>query len=610
MSGVLGMTGLLLETPLADRQRGYAENIRTSGESLLAILNDILDYSKVETGKLGIESIPFSLKEVIGRVVDIFGTQAADKKIELHTAIDTELPAAILGDPQRLTQVIANIVGNAVKFTAVGEIQIAVKVRRQTVVDVELEISVRDTGIGIADEDLTLLFTAFSQADASITRRFGGTGLGLVISRQLVELMGGTIQAQSTPGKGSVFTVLITFPIAQESGGLDSENQDLRRRPEMSPISGDGFNIHSPRARFTDVQALVAEDHEINREIIVELLRQVGIEADIATNGRDAVEMVRVRDYDVVFMDIQMPEMDGITATREIRNLGREGVDRLPILATTSHALIGDRELSLVAGMSDHLIKPINRKVLVTALRQWLPPDKYAPVAAEEADISTKQLIMLSLPTPALDMKEGLERLGGNWELYLKLLKDFIAHFEETPAHLLQELRADRLDEAVHLVHLIRGVAGNLGGEEMEAAAADLENALNVVEKTGRGIPFALGEPLRVFIDCHGALLTAIGMVLVEQPVVAPAKPEGTSGDAAELRPLLERLKRALASDEPRPCKEILGILLQRRWSENHEIVLTELNRLVHCYRLAEAFTLLDKELNDVIGKSEEMEYE
>ncbi|MFZ4780479.1 MAG: PAS domain-containing protein, partial [Terrimicrobiaceae bacterium] len=194
MSGVLGMTGLLLQTPLADKQRGYAEKIKTSGESLLAVLNDILDFSKVEAGKMTLESMPFSLTEVIGNVVNIFGTQAAEKKIGLHTAIDPDLPAALLGDPQRLTQVIINLMSNAVKFTAAGEIHLAVKVQRQTTADVLLDISVRDTGIGITNEELTLLFTAFSQADASTTRRFEGSGLGLAISRQLIDLMGGTIQ--------------------------------------------------------------------------------------------------------------------------------------------------------------------------------------------------------------------------------------------------------------------------------------------------------------------------------------------------------------------------------------------------------------------------------
>jgi CheY-like chemotaxis protein/nitrogen-specific signal transduction histidine kinase len=353
LSGMLGMTGLLRETPLTERQRDYADKIRTSGESLLAVLNDILDFSRMEAGKLDIEIVPFSLIEVIGNVVNIFESQTAEKKIGINTTIDPELPAALLGDPQRMTQVIANLMGNAIKFTATGGIQLGARVLRRTETEVELEISVQDTGIGMTEEELSRLFTAFNQADASTTRRFGGSGLGLAISRQFVELMGGTIRAESTPGKGSLFTVVISFLI---DSGIGRTN--LGRHPD------------TPRKHFIDVRALVVEDHEINREIVVELLRRAGIKADIAINGIEAVEMVRTCDYDILFMDIQMPEMDGFTATRKIRNLDREGVDRLPIMALSSHAIVGDREKSLAAGMNDHLTKPINPNTLEAALLQ------------------------------------------------------------------------------------------------------------------------------------------------------------------------------------------------------------------------------------------------
>jgi len=218
LSGMLGMTGLLQETFLTEKQRDYADKIRTNGELLLAVLNDILDFSRMEAGKLHLEIVPFSLKEVISNVVNIFESQAAEKKIWINTTIDPELPAVLMGDPQRMTQVIANLVGNAVKFTDAGCIKLGVKVRRQTETDVELDISVQDTGIGMTEEELSRLFTAFSQADDSTTRRFGGTGLGLAISRKFVKLMGGTIRAESTPGKGSLFTVVLSFLISSGIG--------------------------------------------------------------------------------------------------------------------------------------------------------------------------------------------------------------------------------------------------------------------------------------------------------------------------------------------------------------------------------------------------------
>ena len=214
LSGVLGMTGLLLGTSLTERQRNYAEKIKISGDSLLTVLNDILDFSRIEAGKLPLEAIPFSLQELIGNVAGIFSPQAAVKGIKLNTAIDPVLLATLMGDPQRLTQVINNLLNNAVKFTQAGEIRLTVKARRRTEASVDLEILVQDTGIGMTEEEMSRLFTSFSQADASTTRRFGGTGLGLAISRQLVELMGGTIRVESIPGKGSVFTVVLTFAVA------------------------------------------------------------------------------------------------------------------------------------------------------------------------------------------------------------------------------------------------------------------------------------------------------------------------------------------------------------------------------------------------------------
>ncbi len=578
LSGVIGLAGLLLETPITDKARRYAEMILTSGKSLLAILNDILDFSRIEAGKLAVESILFSMQEVIGNLINIFIPLAAEKGIALHATIDPELPTTLLGDPKRLAQVISNLMNNAVKFTAAGDIHLSVWVRRRTTADAELEISVQDTGIGITEEELSRLFTAFSQADSSTTRRFGGSGLGLAICKQLVEFMGGTLNTKSTPGKGSLFTVVLSLPIAS---GI--RLTDLQRHPEM------------PIGLFAGVRALVVEDHAINREIILTLLRRAGIEVDIAINGREAVESVRAQDYDILFMDIQMPEMDGFTATRQIRNLDREGVDRLPILALSSYALAGDRKKSLAAGMNDHLIKPIDPDTLDAALRQWLPPEKCVAVAADKLDLLTISNFMSIPPHPALDVEGGLNRLGGNRKLYLKLLRDFVAMYGETPALLLQELRTVRREDAIHRVHAIRGVAGSLGGKEMEAAATELEQACQVAENAGNGIPFALGEPLRVFIDRHEALMIAIGVVLAGQPAVLAAKPEGPPGTAAELHSLLNRLKLALASKEPLPCKKILEVLLKRRWSEDHESDLAEVNRLVQQYQLVEALAFLNK---------------
>ena len=573
LSGLIGMTGLLLDTPLSDKQRRYAEKISTSGETLLAVLNDILDYSKIEAGKITYERIPFSVERLIDKAVNIFKPKAKEKRISLLCTIDPELPDAYLGSPHHVTQIISNLIGNAVKFTTEGEIEIAVKVRQKNVDVAELEISVRDTGIGMTEQEISGLFIAFSQTDASTTRRFGGTGLGLAISKQLIEYMGGTIRVESTPGKGSIFTIVLSFPIA---------TQDI--------VADLPLRAAIPRAIFTGVRALVAEDHEINKEILVELLHQAGIDADIAKNGRDAVEKVRAQDYDIIFMDIEMPEMDGLTASREIRNLGKKGVDILPILAMTAHALTGDSKKSLDAGMSGHLTKPISLDALGAALRQWLPPEKYA---VKEPDLVLKPDLMITSSSQHLDVEDGLGRLGGNSELYLKLLRNFIAGYGELPEQLLQDLRMERREDAVHRIHAIRGIAGNLGGKELAAAAAELEKSL---QSSSGSIPFSLGEPMRVFIDRHEALITAIGGVLVRHPAVLPLRTEGPPGDLVQLRLELERLKMFLKNKEPLPCQEIMGSLLQSLWPESKEVVLAELNRMVSNYRMGDALALLGKE--------------
>ncbi|MFZ4440896.1 MAG: sensor histidine kinase, partial [Syntrophales bacterium] len=253
LSGVLGMTDLLLNTPVTDKQRGYAETIQKSGKALLVVVSDILDFSKIEAGKMDLESSPFLVEAVIANVVNLFGPPAAEEKIGLRTTIDQELPA-VRGDAHRLTQVVSNLVGNAVKFTKAGEIRVSVKILRRTEAEVNLAISVQDTGIGMTEEELSRIFTPFTQGDTTIARRFGGTGLGLTISRNLVELMGGTLQVESVFGKGSLFTILVTFPIAQGFAGSDLKSipttpqsaaitPETPPRPERPP--GDMAELHA-----------------------------------------------------------------------------------------------------------------------------------------------------------------------------------------------------------------------------------------------------------------------------------------------------------------------------------------------------------------------------
>ncbi len=358
MSAVIGLTDLLLDSRLTERQRNYAQKIKTSGVTLLNLINDILDLSKIEAGMLTLEKRAFDFKKLLTRAVDLYSSQVERKGLKLTVSVDPATPTRLEGDPQRLTQIITNLVGNAVKFTASGEIAVDATARPEIDGRVNLQILVRDTGIGIDPKALPMLFSAFSQADASTTRRYGGSGLGLAICKQLTDLMGGAISADSIPDRGSVFSLALCLPIAAD----DHDDQQERAAGPAEIDTG----------RFAKTRALVVEDHRINREMLVEFLRRMDIAADSAADGRQAVNLVRQNDYDVVLMDIQMPNMDGLAACRAIRNLDRPGIKNLPILAMTARALRENREQSLAAGMNDHLIKPIKRDDLAKALGKWL----------------------------------------------------------------------------------------------------------------------------------------------------------------------------------------------------------------------------------------------
>ena len=579
MSGVIGMTRLLLDTALTPRQHHYAERIRSSGEALLAIINDVLDFSKLEAAKVAFERIPFSLGDVLEKAADLFGNLAAEKGLALHTELDPALPASLLGDPQRLGQVVNNLVSNAVKFTIAGEIRLGASLREQTASEATVELTVRDTGLGISADQQERIFTAFTQADASTTRRFGGTGLGLAISRRLVTLMGGELSVASTPGEGSVFTLVLTLPLAAAG-----EHPQAPSAP--SP----------PHLRFTGARVLVAEDHEINREILLELLRQAGVEAEVARTGREALEKVHAGDYELVFMDVQMPEMDGRDATRAIRNLSILRTREVPIVAMTAHAVAGDREKSLEAGMNDHLTKPLEPSALSATLSRWLA-HRLEDDAGQAAPHSARGGLA-EPPTPGLDMQAGLGRAGGNGELYRKLLRSFVTTYADEPARLSEELRAHRLEDAAQRLHALEGVAGNLGAVELAEAAAALGSALRLGEAGRDSAPAPL---LQHFSSCHEALLATLGGLLERGPVAAPVSRAGPRGTWEELRPALRELRLALENDEPRPCHSLLGELQGRQWPDGVDSALAEVAALVKRYHLAEALAALDRAALDLM---------
>jgi signal transduction histidine kinase/ActR/RegA family two-component response regulator len=351
MNGVIGMSGLLLNTQLDADQREMATMINGSGESLLAIINDILDFSKIEAGRMELESQPFVLRECVDAALNLVRARAAEKGVALTASIDDDVPAAVAGDVTRLRQVLLNLLSNAIKFTDQGEVALTVRRASGGNAD-ELVFAVRDSGIGLTEEGLSKLFKSFSQADSSTTRKYGGTGLGLAISKRLAELMGGTMSAESAgPGQGSTFRFSIRAPEA-------SAPRAVKASPAMDP----GMAERQP------LRILLAEDNVVNQKLALRLLAQMGYRADLATNGAEAVEAIGRQPYDLVLMDVQMPEMDGLEASRRIVQRWPAG-QRPRIVAMTANATQGDREMCLAAGMDDYITKPIRVERLVEVLR-------------------------------------------------------------------------------------------------------------------------------------------------------------------------------------------------------------------------------------------------
>jgi len=352
MNGVIGMSGLLLNSQLSEDQRDHALTIRESAEALLTIINDVLDFSKIEAGKLEIEAQPFELRECVRLALDLVSVRAAQKGLRLTCAVDDEVPVAVSGDAAHLRQILLNLLSNAVKFTDAGEVALRVWVPQPG----QLTFQVRDTGIGLSAEGRSRLFQRFSQADGSIASRYGGTGLGLAISKQLAELMGGSMGVESAgPGQGSCFFFSIPAPVVAV--------ELLPPRPAFTPVAMD-----PQMATRHPLRLLLAEDNGVNQKLALRLLEQMGYRADLASNGREAVESLARQTYDLVLMDVRMPEMDGLQATREIVARWPAAGQRPRIVAMTANALNGDRPQCLAAGMDEHLSKPLRVEALIETL--------------------------------------------------------------------------------------------------------------------------------------------------------------------------------------------------------------------------------------------------
>jgi len=356
MNGVIGTLQLLEDTELSQEQHEFVNTAHKSADALLAILNDILDLSKIEAGKLSFENIPFDFRQIVKDIVVLHSLKSEQKGVSLKQAIDDALPGTLIGDPTRLRQVIVNLVSNALKFTKQGEVKISVEVLQNNNDSVDIKVTVSDSGIGIAQSALDTLFNAFTQADGSTTRKYGGTGLGLAIVSQLVEMMNGTLGVESEEGKGSSFWFIANYPCTDEA--CASAENTVKQNTTVT----------------LNAKVLLVEDNPINQMVAQKMLEKFGLKATLADNGVEALKLLEEQIFDLVLMDCQMPEMDGFDATRQIRKLDIKTLydKRLPVVAMTANVMSGDRERCLEVGMDDYIGKPVQRDQLETVLRKWL----------------------------------------------------------------------------------------------------------------------------------------------------------------------------------------------------------------------------------------------
>jgi len=618
MNAIMGMAHLALKTDLTAKQYDYLKKVDISAKSLLGIINDILDFSKIEAGKMDMEAVDFQLEDTLENISTLVGIKTQEKGLELLFKIDPSVPRALVGDPLRLGQILINLSNNAVKFTDTGEIVVATELVKKDKARVTLKFSVHDTGIGMTAEQAAKLFQPFAQADSSTTRKYGGTGLGLTISKRLAEMMGGKIWVESNPGQGSTFSftadlglgkerakkrfkpaselrgmkVLVvddnatsrsilqemlesfSFEVSLASSGeegiteLEAARKDkpfelvimdwkmpgmdgieasrrikghngLGKIPAiilvtaygreevmqqveqvglegflLKPVSpsmlfdaimqafGEAVPASSRIARRHEQEAealkhirgaklLLVEDNEINQQVAREILEGAGLNVTIATNGQEAVNAVKENNYDAVLMDVQMPVMDGYTATREIRNLKSE-IRNVPVIAMTAHAMAGDEDKSLQAGMNGHVTKPIDPDQLFATLQKWIQPTENRATtqrpAVSVAPSGKDKVVSIdgALPgsLPGFDLADGLKRLQGNKKLYRKLLLDFAAGYCQAGIEIREALDAPDFDRAHRLVHNLKGLAGNLAAKDLQAAAVNMEKLVKGVDKT------------------------------------------------------------------------------------------------------------------------------
>jgi PAS domain S-box-containing protein len=486
LNAIIGLNYLLRRDGASPQQIARLDQVDSAGRHLLSIINDILDISKIEAKRLTLEVLDFSLSSILDNVASIFGEAAKSKGLTIRVDSDA-VPPWLRGDPMRLRQALINYVGNALKFTDQGEVIVRARLLEVQGENLLVRFEVQDTGIGIAPDKLGRLFLAFEQVDDSTTRKYGGTGLGLTITRRLAELMGGEVGVESTRGVGSTFW--LTVKLRHGEGVLPQVSG-----VELTDVENELKRTHHGR------RILLVEDNAINAEVAAELLTGVGLVVELAIDGLDALEKVKTQTFDLVLMDLQMPHMDGLEATLALRAL--PGWSKIPIVAMTANAFEEDRRACEAVGMSDFVAKPVNPGLLFLTLLKWLsalpqlPPDLYRPQAKVAPDapqppeppmehvVSLERALSRLDIVPGLNLSFGLSMLRGNAHKYLDLLTQFADAHTGDMTKLALHLASADFSQAHLLMHTLKGASATLGLEHLSLVAARMEKALRVLQSS------------------------------------------------------------------------------------------------------------------------------
>lgn len=485
MNGIVGFISLLEKTKLDSTQKDYLEIIKTSSDTLVGVINDILDISKIEAGRMEIENISFDIRSIFESTVFLYDAKAREKGIELNMLISSAIPNFVIGDPTKLRQVISNLVSNAVKFTQDGEIFIEVSLIKETDINVEILFKIRDSGIGIKEEEINKLFKPFSQADSSSTRKYGGTGLGLAICKRLVEMTGGTIGVKSETGKGSTFSFKLTFEKGKNSviPAMIVEGSILKKDYNNVFVT----QHSAAEAKYNNkLKILLVEDNDINIKFFVNSLKFFELTCDIAVNGVEALKAYEDKEYDIIFMDCQMPIMDGYEATREIRKI--EAFQKhIPIIAMTAYSMKGDEDKCLEAGMDDYLSKPFDFQQVINILKKYVTSFMNYGFNNNTGDIE-------ELNGSQVQENENIyfdeivklftEESGFDEEFCRELVEEFCKQAEKLLIDIKENINKNNLKEAGILLHKLKGSAGTVRANDIAKNTAEAERAVKNNDKS------------------------------------------------------------------------------------------------------------------------------